>query len=149
MCDAGMRASPISRRLHACRTSAVLLSLLVLLAACGPSSEEPKAAAGAPGDADAGRRLFSICANCHQAGPAARAGFGPQLNGIVGRPAGSTADYHYSAAMQNAGFVWTEEKLRAFVKDPDAVVPGNKMRFFGIRSERELNDLLAYLRSIS
>jgi cytochrome c len=116
-----------------------------MLAACGRSTDE----AAGPGDALAGKKVFQTCANCHQVGPSAHGGFGPQLNGIVGRQAGSTPDYRYSAAMKDAGFVWTEEKLRAFVQDPDAVVPGNKMRFFGIRNERELKDLLAYLRSLS
>jgi cytochrome c len=143
MRDTGMRAAPLARRLRACWISALLLAL----AACSPSTEESRI--DAPGDALAGKKIFTVCANCHQIGPSARAGFGPQLNGIIGRQAGSTSDYHYSAAMQNAGFVWTEDRLRAFIKDPDAVVPGNKMRFFGIHSERELSDLLAYLRSPS
>lgn len=96
----------------------------------------------------AGKMVFNICANCHQVGPSARAGFGPQLNGIIGRAAGSTSDYRYSAAMRSAGFVWTEDRLRAFVKDPDAVVPGNEMRFFGIHNERDMRDLIAYLRTL-
>lgn len=102
--------------------------------------------AQAAGDAEAGRRGFAKCASCHQVGPSARAGFGPQLNGIIGRQAGATADYNYSAAMKNSGIVWTEDRLAAFLKSPDEVVPGNKMRFFGIRSEQQVADLLAYLR---
>jgi cytochrome c len=147
----GMRVSQV---LRAC----LLPVLLLALVACSPSTEESKAAVAtsgdpavgdpASGDPVSGKKVFRTCANCHQVGPSARAGFGPQLNGIIGRPAGSTSDYRYSAAMQNAGFVWTEDKLRAFVKDPDAVVPGNRMRFFGIHSERELKDLLAYLRGV-
>jgi cytochrome c len=127
-----------------------LLAALLALAACDrDSANETKAGSSGSGDPLAGKTVFNICANCHQLGPSARGGFGPQLNGIIGRPAGSTADYRYSAAMKNADFVWTEDKLRAFLRDPDAVVPGNKMRFFGIHSEREMNDLLAYLRSAS
>jgi len=44
--------------------------------------------------------------------------------------------------------VWNEEALRAFLRAPDKVVPGTSMRFRGIGSERELDDLLAYLRSV-
>jgi cytochrome c len=101
----------------------------------------------AAGDVMAGKRAFAKCASCHQLGPSARAAFGPQLNGIVGRPAGSTPDYRYSNAMKNSGIVWTEARLRAFLKAPGDVVPGSKMRFFGIGSEREISDLLAYLRT--
>lgn len=87
------------------------------------------------------------CVNCHQVGPSARGNFGPQLNGIVGRTAGTTKDYKYSAAMRSSGVVWTEAKLRAFIKSTDDVVPGNKMRFFGIRDEKQITDLLAYLQT--
>jgi len=95
----------------------------------------------------AGRAAFKRCANCHQVGPGARSDFGPQLNGIVGRRAGSAPDFVYSPAMKRAGFVWDERRLAAFVRDPDAVVPGNRMRFWGFMSERQVNDLVVYLRS--
>lgn len=104
--------------------------------------------ARAAGDAVAGRAAFAKCASCHQVGPAARGGFGPQLYQVIGRKAGSTVDYKYSPAMANAGFVWTEDKLRAFMKAPGEVVPGNKMRFWGIGSDRQIDDILAYLRSV-
>jgi len=101
----------------------------------------------AAGDVVAGQRVFKICAECHQVGPSARAGFGPQLNGIVGRAAASTKDYHYSTAMQNAHIVWTEDKLRTFLKSPSDLVPGTKMRLWGISNEQDLSNLLAYLRT--
>ena len=103
--------------------------------------------AHAAGDVVAGKAAFAKCASCHQIGPSARAGFGPQLNGIVGRPAAATKDYRYSAAMQNSRIVWTEDKLRAFMKSPGDVVPGTKMRFWGISNEQDLNNLLAYMKS--
>jgi len=105
--------------------------------------------AQAAGDAAAGKAAFAKCASCHQIGPSARAGFGPQLNGIVGRPAGSTRDYRYSPAMQNSRIVWTEDKLRAFMKSPGDVVPGTKMRFWGIGNEKDLDNLLAYMKTFS
>ena len=121
------------------------LFLVSLLLACtAPAlAADPLAA----GKLAAGKLAFKRCANCHQVGPAARSNFGPQLNGIVGRRAGALPDYAYSPAMKRAGFVWTEQKLAAFLRDPDAVVPGNKMRFWGMGNERQVADLLAYLRS--
>lgn len=104
-------------------------------------------AANAAGDVQAGRLAFAKCASCHQVGPSARAAFGPQLNGIIGRKAGASADFQYSAAMKNAGFIWTEEKLRAFIKAPGEVVPGNKMRFFGVGNAQQIDNLLAYMRT--
>ena len=105
-------------------------------------------AAAADGDIEAGRRAFVKCAYCHQVGPSARGGFAPQLNGIVGRPAASTTDFKYSAAMRNSHIVWTEPKLAAFLRDPGEVVPGTSMRFWGIGDERQLANLLAYMRTL-
>ena len=107
------------------------------------------ASAAAPtGDAAAGKATFSACASCHQVGSAARNGFGPQLNGIVGRRAGTASGYNYSLAMKGSKIVWSEEVLAAFLRDPDQVVPGTKMRFSGIAySDRKVADLAAYLRN--
>lgn len=95
----------------------------------------------------AGKAAFQRCANCHQVGPGARSNFGPQLNGILGRRAGAAPDFDYSPAFKKGGFTWNEKNLAAFLRDPDAVVPGNKMRFWGLRSERQIAELLAYLRA--
>jgi len=107
----------------------------------------PLSVANAAGDIQAGKLAFAKCASCHQVGPSARAAFGPQLNGIIGRKAGASSDFQYSAAMKNAGFIWTEEKLRAFIKEPGDVVPGNKMRFFGVGNAQQIDNLLAYMRT--
>lgn len=118
------------------------LLLLALQASVAQAADEATV-----GDPERGRIAFAKCASCHEVGRAAHGGFGPQLNGIIGRQAGATTDFRYSAAMKQAGFVWTEDKLRAFLNSPDDVVPGNKMRFWGLRSDREIDDLLAYLRT--
>jgi cytochrome c len=118
--------------------SRLLLPLLlpVVLQGCSSSDKPPDGAA-----------LFKTCASCHQVGPSARSGFGPQLNGLFGRRAGSTPDYAYSPAMKHSGIVWDERTLSAFLRDPEKVVPGTRMRFWGIGDERERKALLDYLRS--
>lgn len=117
----------------------------VLLACLSLSLAAPLAQAADP--LAAGRAAFQRCANCHQVGHGARSDFGPQLNGILGRRAGSAPDFAYSPALKKAGFTWNEKNLAAFLRDPDEVVPGNKMRFWGLRSERQIAALLAYLRA--
>ena len=100
------------------------------------------------GDIAAGKATFAACASCHQIGPQARGGFGPQLNGILGRRAGSSPDYKYSAAMANSKIVWTEASLTAFILDPGKTVPGTKMRFFSLGyDEKKIAQLIAYLRT--
>jgi cytochrome c len=105
-------------------------------------------AAQAAGDAEAGGKLFTrICGGCHNVGPSVRSSFGPQLNGIFGRTAGSVADYQYSDAMKSSGIVWTREKLVAYLDEPRAVVPGTRMIFWGISDTEKVENLLAYLQT--
>lgn len=121
--------------------------LLALLTALTPVSTRA-APAMAAGDVEAGKTLFAArCASCHALGPMATSGFGPQLNHIVNRRAGSLPDFDYSTAMKQSGIVWDDRTLAAFVADPGKTVPGTKMRFWGIGNERKVADLLAYLHT--
>ena len=106
------------------------------------------APAFAAGDAEAGGKLFTkTCGGCHSIGEGARGGFGPELNGIIGRPAGTTQDYQYSDAMKNSGVVWTREKLAAYIEDPKSVVSGTRMIFWGISDQEKIENILAYLET--
>lgn len=106
------------------------------------------ASAFAAQDIDAGKALFaSRCASCHSVGPMAASGFGPQLNGIANRRAGSLPDFDYSKEMKQSGIVWDDKTLAAFIANPGKTVPGTKMRFWGIGNERKVADLIAYLRT--
>lgn len=104
------------------------------------------AATAIVGNPKAGEIAFRTCASCHQVGKYAQPGFGPQLNGLVGRKAGSTPGYRYSEAMKRSGIVWNEATLAAFLHAPHDVVPGTSMRFWGISDKQQVADLLAYLR---
>ncbi|KTC63913.1 cytochrome C [Pseudomonas fluorescens ABAC62] len=102
----------------------------------------------AAGDAEAGGKLFTkTCGGCHSVGEGARGGFGPQLNGIIGRPAGSATDYQYSDAMKNSGVVWTRDKLAAYIEAPKKVVSGTRMIFWGISDQEKIENILAYLET--
>lgn len=104
----------------------------------------------AAGDPEAGAKIFPrLCGGCHQVGESARPGFGPELNGIIGRPAGTSANYVYSDAMKNSGLTWDRETLTAYLKDPKGVVPGTRMIFWGLSDEEKIDNLLAYLQTFS
>nr|WP_307189501.1 c-type cytochrome [Massilia timonae] len=127
-----------------------MLGLVLALGGCGRSdtaADASVAAAGAPSPAriEAGRKLFARCAGCHQVGPNAVNIFGPQLNGVLGREAGGVAGYAYSPALKASTLVWDERNLAAFIRDSEAVVPGNKMRFMNFMSEQQASDIVAYL----
>ncbi|WP_328799100.1 c-type cytochrome [Roseomonas harenae] len=100
----------------------------------------------AGGDVSAGQRVFGQCRACHALD---RNLVGPHLRGVVGRPAGSLDGFRYSTSMRQkaeGGLVWSEDTLRAYIRNPKEVVPGGSMAFAGLRNEQQLNDLLAYLR---
>lgn len=120
------------------RTLAGVLALAALVASPALKAEP---------DVAAGEALFKrSCGNCHNVGPGARAAFGPQLNGLFGRHAGATTDYRYSPAMKGSQVIWSRETLGAFIRDSDDVVPGNKMRFWGIGDQEKIDSLLLYLQ---
>lgn len=128
----------------------MLARLLARLLACALAlgASAPVQAADTPASIAAGQRVFARCSACHQIGGTVGAAFGPQLTGIVGRPAAATRDFAYSPAMKASRIVWTEQNLAAFIRDPGKVVPGTKMRFWGMSDERQIADLIAYLRSV-
>lgn len=99
------------------------------------------------GDAAAGKRVFIKCLACHVAVQGQNK-VGPSLYGIVGRPAGSIAGFAYSAANKNSGITWTEEVMFAYLKNPQAYVPGTKMVFPGLPSGQDRADVIAYLKSV-
>jgi cytochrome c len=102
--------------------------------------------AAAAQDAAAGEKVFAKCKICHQIGEGAKNGVGPVLNGVVGRKAGSEEGYNYSTANKSSGLTWDEATLKQYLKNPRAMVPGTKMIFPGISSEKDIDDVIAYLK---
>jgi cytochrome c len=96
-------------------------------------------------DVAAGETSFRKCAPCHSIGPDATNKVGPVLNGLNGRPAGSVDGFNYSDANKGSGITWGEAVFKEYVTDPRAKVPGTKMVFAGIKSEKERNDLWSYV----
>jgi cytochrome c len=114
-----------------------ILAAALMFASAGPSLA---------GDPVAGEAVFKKCKACHQIGETARNAVGPVLNGVVGRPAGSIADYAYSDANKNSGLTWDEATLTKYLKDPRGVVPGTKMTFPGLPNETDVANVIAYLK---
>lgn len=100
----------------------------------------------AEGDVAAGEKIFLKCRACHQIGETAKNQVGPRLNGLFGRKAGTIADYTYSNANKTSGIVWDEATFRDYIKDPKVKIPGTKMVFAGIKAEKEIDDLVAFLK---
>ncbi|MNF42728.1 Cytochrome c2 iso-2 [compost metagenome] len=96
----------------------------------------------------AGRQLFvHHCTACHSLDTSENA-FGPTLVGVMGRPAASVPRFAYSEAMQASGITWSEDNLRKWIADNDALVPGTRMRHVSITDQAEQDYLISFLRSL-
>jgi cytochrome c len=96
-------------------------------------------------DAAAGEQTFVKCRICHQIGPDAQNSIGPDLNGVVGRKAGTQPDFDYSDALKTSGLTWDQPTLEKWLKAPGVLVPGTKMTFAGLTSDRQIANVIAYL----
>ena len=97
-------------------------------------------------DAAAGEQSFKKCVPCHSIGEGAKNKVGPELNGLDGRHSGTAPGYNYSDANKNSGIVWNEANFKEYIKDPRAKIPGTKMIFPGIKNEKEVDGLWAYIK---
>jgi cytochrome c len=98
------------------------------------------------GDAKAGEKVFRKCKSCHYVDKEKNK-TGPHLVNIIGRAAGSVDGFKYSKAMKDSGLTWDEATLAEFLKKPKAYVKGTKMAFAGLRKDKEIDDLIAYLKA--
>ncbi len=97
-------------------------------------------------DAAAGEKVFVQCRACHQVGEPAKNGVGPVLNGLFGRKSGTIEGYNHSAANKNSAIVWDEEVFAEYIKNPRAKIPGTKMIYAGLKDEKRIKDLIAFLK---
>jgi len=106
------------------------------------------ASPGAAQDATAGEKVFKIqCMACHS-NVAGKKGVGPNLFGVVGRPAGSVADFKYTAANKDSGLTWDAATLDRYLQAPRTVVPGTAMTYAGLKNDTQRADLIAYLATV-
>lgn len=125
-----------------------LITTLTLTAMMGFASH----AFAAEGKAEDGEEVFKKCRACHDIGPDAKNKVGPILTGIVGRKAGTVEGFNYSPANKEAGdkgWVWTEEQLLKYLKNPREAMPGNRMAFAGLPDDQDRADVLAYLKKFA
>lgn len=97
-----------------------------------------------------GEKAFKKCKACHQIGEGAKNRTGPILTGIVGAPAGAADGFKYSKPLKAAaeeGLIWSEAELIAFLTKPKAYMKGTKMSFSGFKKQKDLDAIIAYLKS--
>jgi cytochrome c len=103
----------------------------------------------AEGNAKDGSAVFvEECSDCHSSVPGKNKR-GPTLVGVIGRKAGSVADFSgYSDAMKQADWFWTADKLDGYISAPKKIVPGGRMKYDGLADAKARNDVIAYLSSL-
>lgn len=107
------------------------------------SGGQQEASPSGVGDATHGKAVFEKrCTGCHAIGEGRE---GPMLVGVFGRKAGRIVGFDYSAELKNSGVTWDETTLEKWLKDPDLLVPNNKMDFHVPKAKERL-DLIAYLK---
>ena len=117
------------------KTGALIGAAVVLMAVAAT----PAAAA----DAAHGKVVFQTCAACHSDKPDA---IGPSLRGVYGRKSAALPDFRYSNAMLRANLTWDDANLKAYIKDPQAKVKGNRMPFGGLSNAADIDDVIAFLK---
>jgi cytochrome c2 len=85
------------------------------------------------------------CGGCHRIGDGRAHGIGPDLRGIVGRPAGRAAGFAYSPALAGAAATWTRADLDRFLADPAQALPGTAMQVEGIADPAVRAAIIAHL----
>jgi cytochrome c len=96
-----------------------------------------------------GAALFKQqCATCHTTNLSDPPRQGPPLLQIIGKQAGKLEGFHYSPALSQAGFAWDEDRLDAWLSNPQDVVPGAIMPYRQARAETRAA-IIAYLRELN
>jgi cytochrome c2 len=103
----------------------------------------------ADGDPTRGKRVYNKCKACHLVDESTKKKVGPHLAKIFGRKAASTKGFKYSKAMRKADIVWDQKNLDAFIKKPRKFLKGTKMRFAGLKKEKDRRDVIAYLKEVT
>jgi len=128
---------------------AAVVALVAALSAAAPAPAMSADDGAIVGNRSHGIKVFKKCQQCHAVRPGQQNSFGPNLHGVIGRRAGSLADYDYSDALKNAGFEWTVERLDAFLADPKKALPGARMIFKGLADPQDRADVIAYIEATS
>ncbi|AUD77798.1 hypothetical protein CW740_00525 [Kangiella profundi] len=97
-----------------------------------------------------GAKYFRFrCGGCHEMSAEAGSNFGPHLEGIIGREVAAVEGYDYSKAIKEADFVWTEEVMESWLKDPESLLPGMCMTFKGVPDEEVRKAMIAFMKATS
>jgi cytochrome c len=141
------------------------MSVRLMIASLALAAALPRAAsadAALAGDPQAGHQTFQqICSLCHS-DKKDTIKIGPPLYGAFGRQPGSYPGFHYSADLVNYGktgntdpgntsgspIKWEVANLQIWEAGARKMIHGTKMSFPGLKTDKQRNDMIAYLQTL-
>lgn len=118
-----------------------IISSLLMAASCAIAQSSTTTV----GRALKGKEIYDArCSACHSV-DANRVG--PMHVGVLGRKAGGVKSYRYSDALNKSKVVWTRENLLSWLKNPEELIPGQRMGYAMDLAEDRL-DVVAYLATL-
>lgn len=132
----------------------------VKAAALAPTAPPPVIKAVVAGNAEKGAKVARKCLGCHSLIKGdTKKKVGPNLFGLIGRPAGSVQGFRYSSGLRGAAAsigAWDAAKLDAYLADPTTFLrkasENDKARSamaFRLKKSKERTNVIAYLATLS
>ena len=90
---------------------------------------------------------FAACRACHSVQPGGKSGLGPNLNGVVGRTAGTLLGFNYSNAVKASKLKLDEKALDEYLAAPTKKIPGSRMPI-ATPDPAKRAAIIAYLKSV-
>jgi len=108
-------------------------------------------ASGGAADVERGRALFETdCVACHAVIASVRDKSGPNLNGVVGRKAGTEQySWGFSDELLASQITWQVRSLQLFMTAPARLIPGTTMVYRGLSDAEQRLDIACYLEQVS
>ena len=117
----------------------VLLMVPLVLGSMGAQAEWDG------GDAGAGALAWNNCQACHTLEAGVHR-VGPSLAGLWGSEAGTVEGFmRYSDVVKASGIIWDPATLFEYLERPREMIPGSRMTYAGMPSEKDRRDLIAYM----
>ncbi len=124
----------------------ILLIWAAMLVPVASAQETLTMAALKEADYMKGKRSFQgRCSACHTLAADSGDIAGPNLWEVFSRTAGGKESFDYSETLARADFVWSPDRLDAWLADPEGYLPGNIMGIPEAVPERDRANLISFM----